>query len=170
MRRKYYGEKATFNHNGTVTVAHRSQSHHQQAKRPSPKLRHSVWTGQQVRWSAGCSSSSRMRTGPLPGRLRCTRRPALTRRHCIGGSSITPSSTLSRGCCSQRLLSWRTVKTHKWCVSKESVPLCWCVGEMLQIGASRWKSPWGISLSGSASQQSHVHPYFQIVSLEGIQG
>lgn len=126
------GKRPRFNLKGTVTVTR--QRHHQQAKHASPTLRH--WVRLERRREAGPT---------LSGRLPRTRRPASMRRHCSGGSSATPSSTQSHGCCSQRLLSWRMARTHKWCASKASAPLCWCVGETWLIGASRWKSPWGIS-------------------------
>lgn len=123
MRRKHYREKATFNGNGTATAARRGPR--QPSETSSPRFRH----------SGGPGEAALRREGPFDEKALhwWFLRPPLR------------SSTLSRGCCSQRLPSWRTARTHKWCVWKGSAPPCWCAGGMWRIGASRWKSPWGIS-------------------------
>lgn len=69
------GERPRFNHSGTVTVTR--QWHHPQAKHAGPTLQ-ALGTD----WRGGRR---------LPGKLPRAWRPASTRRHCSGGSSVTPA-------------------------------------------------------------------------------
>lgn len=74
----------------------------------------------------------------------------------------------SHGCYSQKHLSWRRVRIHRWCILTTLAPLYQCAVEMMETSALQRKSSWGISLSDTVVLQSLAHPCFQRASLEGI--
>lgn len=96
------GKRPQFSHNGTVTVTRKK--HRQRAKHATP----SSGTGCEWRGRGCCASAHRAGAGAGPGpalpEAARTRRPRPRE-----GTAVwvlrRPSSTLSRGCCSRRLLS-----------------------------------------------------------------
>lgn len=63
----------------------------------------------------------------------------------------------SHGCYSQKLLSWRRVRIHRWCVWTELTPLYQCAVEMMEISALQQKSSWGISVEQNAKCHDYNH-------------
>lgn len=61
-----------------------------------------------------------------------------------------PKVSWSRGCYSQKRLSWRRVRIHRWCVLTELAPLYQCAAETMEISALQRKSSWGISVEWNA--------------------
>lgn len=79
-----------------------------------------------------------------------------------------PKLSWFHGCYSQKHLSWRRVRIHRWCILTTLAPLYQYAVETMEISALQRKSSWGISLSDTVVLQSLAHPCFQRASLEGI--